>query len=661
MKRKMKIVSLCTAFPRISRSQHILDPLAKQTFKLDMPTPYIHSNAELQELYGFGLKDKFIGYRNDFIPDFDSFGSNEQYIINNIYFSEFHLHFLVGGIGTGKSRFLQFFRNEVLKHRRHPCDAPCDFRDRVMCAYIDFNSQPNDWLTTHHQARIENSITRLLCSKIEKIIKNFFDTEQEVTDVWDHLFQHDDYKNNAVDLLIGELRAHEALEWKAGFNLVKEKRMRIYHKLRDSKEDYLAYLSVILNYIKTTFFRDNRICINIIFDNLDLLPNLVQIIAKEKIKILFNTASVTGIVAVRQSTYRELITNGYSFSANVIPHNGPSIFDIVHQRLDLLLANPDAYMHGLDIDQSDKRTFIDSIKQIKKLLQESKLVMNFYRSICGRSIRKALILSERLICNSVYDVFSNSPIGQGEILRAIMAGSNSTYVWDEENEIANLYDVNGRTEHQHLIKLRILKAVYFHDDLELGKLMDLLTAFGYDYELIQYALNDLLSVSKRLLWTDSLLHFKSVDELLQQKKSKLSMSSAGKGYATWLYKNISYVQEVMLDIPVDADDFGEGWNYANIDQRIKLILKFLAILVRDDIAEMNTFYSTYDVNTYKDIWKFTDPITTSIVIGVESDFNKIMANISSHKFGATELQIIRSELSAQFENLKNMAAGRVVE
>ena len=72
-------------------------------------------------------------------------------------------------------------------------------------------------------------------------------------------------------------------------------------------------------------------------------------IAKEKIKILFNTASITGIVAVRQSTYRELITNGYSFSADVIPHNGPSIFDVIHQRLDLLLDNPDEYLQGLDI------------------------------------------------------------------------------------------------------------------------------------------------------------------------------------------------------------------------------------------------------------------------------------------------------------------------
>ena len=35
-------------------------------------------------------------------------------------------------------------------------------------------------------------------------------------------------------------------------------------------------------------------------------------------------------------------------------------------------------------------TFIKSIQQIKTLLAESKLVHNFYRSICGRSIRKAL-------------------------------------------------------------------------------------------------------------------------------------------------------------------------------------------------------------------------------------------------------------------------------
>jgi len=659
-----KIVELCSVFPRSELIQSELDNVTTSVFDHSYIRPYIYTKRPVCKRYGIEINDSFIELKNEFVSNYDSIGPGEQYLLNKIFYSTNNLQFIVGGIGVGKSRFLHLFKDYIFVNRKHnSCSELCKFSKGINI-YIDFNLE-FDSFRGHNESLIYKDITKLICSKIGETIETFFTLYEEIMTVWDKILSNKNY-NRIFSFINDELRANFARSYdEKDIINIKKIRYEIYKKIRDNKNDYLLYLSEILKYILKEYLKGYRQCYIVIFDNLDILEPLVQHTAKKILLIFFKGTPITGLVTLRQSTYRELITKHYSFPSDVSSFVGPSPLDIIMSRIDNLLTNTDDYLKTYRLTDERKNNFINSIQQIQTLLHKG-IIEKFISAICGNSIRKGLILAERLINNSVYNVFNQNDIRTGDILRAIMIGKEQQYKWSSDSQIENLYDVQGYRKGQHLIKLRILRALKgkeYPNGIQLRMLLDFLTdGFGYPEELIRTSLNELMILSKRLIWSDTILHYETSNELLQAKNSYLYISSAGDLHQTWLYHNITYFQEVMLDIFVEEQDFGKGWNYGDIENRIRLILMFVNVLVNNDLKEMKKFFELYTVDDYKILWEDCHSISIDIIDGLLQDIKYIFDSIIRETRSADKkanYEHLKNEFIVSFEDLKLLAMNQI--
>src|SRR3990172_1570682 len=133
--RKKKIYEFCKRYPIIPVAQRSIDLIASNAFDLERDFEYVQSNT-VEARYGAPVREKFKGLQNEFIDDFDKLGANEKYLMNAFFYSSAKLLYLLGGVGTGKTRLLKYFAYEIFPRRKHICVKDCGKTGRII--YIDF-------------------------------------------------------------------------------------------------------------------------------------------------------------------------------------------------------------------------------------------------------------------------------------------------------------------------------------------------------------------------------------------------------------------------------------------------------------------------------------------------------------------------------------------
>lgn len=193
--------------------------------------------------------------------------------------------------------------------------------------------------------------------------------------------------------------------------------------------------------------------------------------------------------------------------------------------------------------------------------------------------------------------------------------------------IDNLFQVHGHSVEGYLIKLRILRVLAAAQDetIQLKRLVGVLADFEYSPILVLDGLNEVKSIRKRLILSDTTeADFEDIDQLQLLGASSLSLSSIGAGYLN-LCRSLDYVQEVMLDTFVPTS-FGQGWDYGRLEDRFEMVLRFLSLLVDYDLAESEKFLKNRGPDEYARAFGSQTLISGEILESIKIVVDRILSS-----------------------------------
>jgi hypothetical protein len=391
-----------------------------------------------------------------------------------------------------------------------------------------------------------------------------------------------------------------------------------------------SYVALLMHYIRTTFYTDRPGCFAIIIDNVDREPSLTQQQVKMVMKPFAKASGVRTVINTRQTTYYQQFDDGVSDPMDRVPFCGRPPATVVLRRLDNLLAHPEgATRHCARAIVPD---LLVGIQRVRMELERDGRLHQLFSALCGRSVRKGLLLAQRLIDNSVYDLVRERDFNTSDMERALLVGTAETFVGDPSNIVENVFEVMGHRKGSHFIKIRILRALRHAGDagLKVNGLLDLMNRFEYDLPLTCSAINDLKREQKRLLWSDARKgEFEDETVLVSHGQSQLTISSIGEGYDELLPCSLSYVQEVMLDTAIEPADFGRGWDYGSLEDRFMLVLRFLRLLHEEDAREMRICMANAGPHEYESWFGRREIVSKDIIVGVRASVGAILGKIHS--------------------------------
>lgn len=638
---------LCDTFPKVAQKQSPLDNVAATMFNPDSGMPYIQSKQEPQERYGIPVDQESAKHYNDVVPGFVEFGPNEKYLVNKIMYSPRNLLYIVGGVGVGKTRFVKHLLTEILPsltivnagyQKYGPCPIYYDFLDEgnILPTYDDSNS-------------IKSAFLDSFCDRIEAelLAHRFFDLEKEVGEIWDNLISdsvNSFRKNSALNFIISQLRLEEAERenLEKDYQTAINRRKTIRQKIMSDATRRIAYLGLLVKYVRNHYFDSSPTALLIIVDNVDREPSLVQQQVKLIVKPFANVCGGRTIITARQSTYYQQFDDGSSDPVDAVAYCGPGPLDILKARVDAFLDRYQEYHNFYDPESLP--SLANGVRHVSAISFNNDSFQTLFTSLCGRSVRKSLLLAQRLINNSVYDPgrfhnpFHSSTITIGEVLRALVVGTDDIFRTSPNNLIDNLFTVESKPGGSYLLKPRILKLLTTcgKNGLTVTRLVDAISGFGHSIDAICDAVNELLNTQKRLIWSDAVRDgFPSEKDLVKYGPTRLYISTAGQGYVEQLCCNIDYVQEIMLDTLVEARDFGTGWRYDQMEDRFELLRMFTVMLSKVDMEETEYFVSTRGDRVYVEYFGasqlMSQKLLTEVKARVERILNRVEDNSRVHK------------------------------
>lgn len=650
-----KIKDLVKTYPLKTEMQNIFDNVAEHVFNTDEITEYMYSDRVESR---WPSNENYANAKNEQYPLFDSYGKNEQYILNHITFTKKNILFLIGGIGVGKTSFIKHFIENIQPTKHHECTKKCIYqKDGGFHIYIDFNLIRRCSFQSGDAAAIYSDISKILIIELKNVINKIVpDKKIQIVDLWDKIIEKGNlsvnFKNIENQLQDGRLLLTD-------LNPENELKLRISILTEISKnvDDELTYLCEILNYLICNAVAGK--CFFIIIDNIDIYSLKVQNIAKDIIVTQFAKTKAQVILSVRQSTYCALFEHSFAReAADTVPQLGPQPSEVVKNKLQHFLAQPDKYLKSVDLSAVQKKSFLDNATLIYSFIDKNSEVYTFINSISGNSIRKAIILSRNLITNCVYDLTKDT-ITVSKIQRALMIGNVSSFSWSNDSLIENLYHVDNYRENCYYTKMRILRMLSireFPNGLEINKVIELLIAFKYSYDHIRYAINELLQESKRLIWSNTKLNFESSDEMLALKDGKLFISSSGIQHQKWLFKNFTYFQEIALDLYVDSNNFGiGGYDYTDIVNRFKILKKLIKVFFEQDIKEVSNFVDKYSYARYRKYFEGTALISEELMDSIKKSFDDIYRYKQDQRTVNNELKEFYAEFCYDYDSMKTIA------
>ncbi len=657
-----KIVDLIPFLPTTEVENETMNLIATKLFPTTEGLRFVQSNDPPEKRYGINVENEKVNMKNDYIPNFGQLGPNERYLINKFFFSTSPLLYLVGGIGVGKSRFLHFYLRHILPTANYDPSV-----DSSICqVYYDFLEDGCAITDAKDEDTIKRGFLQTFCVRLEAEIRshNYFDIDSEVTEVWDEIIKEkrDEFqKSPSISFIISEighanvgpeiLRSALEQDDKRLFYYVLDTRKKILQKIKNDLPLRLNYLALIFAYIKTRFYKDRTGWIVVIIDNIDREPSLVQQHVKHLIKPFAKISRVRTIFAARQSTYYQQLDDGFSDPPDVVAYCGPSPLHVIKSRFDRYEEICNRFSEFLD---HETLNYVKSgINKLIQLISGAKFFNIIFRSLCGRSVRKSLILAQNLIYNSVYDLITIGSMDEDkfefniqDLIKGLIIKDKCCFEWSPDGVIENVFQVQEQPTKSYFIKIRILKILYIkrQNGIHLNNLIDILKGFGYSLSLICDAINDLKNKYKRLIWSDTLRgEFVGEEDLVKHGTSRLMISTVGEGYATTIYKSLQYIQEIMLDTGVIIDEFSvaKERDYRKINHRFELLYDFLDFLLQQDTKEMSYFIAIRNHNLYLTSFGSNKLISRGIFVSVRDSIWKILQFIIENSTGDYKLAIER--------------------
>jgi hypothetical protein len=644
-----KLKELCSLLPRASKIHSPLDNVVTKMFQQTEETDFIQSQSPPGPRYQLNVDQEMLHHHNDLLDDFDQCGPNEKYLINKIFYSSCNLVYVVGGIGVGKTTFSRYLMKPILHRVRHQ-----DSRDPSKCPgpiYFDFLHERTISIEGKSFEDVQQEFFGLFCNHIEaKIIaKEYFaDPSQEVEMVWNAgIAAHSkgDENNPALSYIVKRVFEEHAKTLPLDEDVRREilsRREGIRAELMSNANLRGHYLAYLLNYIHDKYYQNHKQCLLIIVDNIDRELALVQRAVGLVLKPFAKNSKVRIVVNVRQTTYHQGQGDNLSETVDWVGYCGPRPLTVITMRLNQFLQSPQDYERFYN--PMDLPVLAKGIAEIKDAFLNTDRFIQFFEALSGNSIRKALLLAQSLILNSIYDPYEVGKKGIAganlrltDVLRALMVGVGEVYTYGHSDIIENVFEVQEQKGESPLTKLRILRTLSISDNgLKVNKLINNLAGFKYSVDLIRDAFNDMLNLHKRLIWSDSVDNFESVQDLMTLGSSRLFISTAGRGYASILCRQVMYIQEVMLDTAVSSDQishFGRDYDYGKMEARFTMVSRFCSFLAMQDMKEVQHFVSDFGAKAYKREFGEGSLLSREILEALMHDIGRILNYGIDHTHG----------------------------
>lgn len=339
-----------------------------------------------------------------------------------------------------------------------------------------------------------------------------------------------------------------------------------------------------------------------VLDNVDRLGAPTRRTVLDQMRAFASQAGVPTIIPARQSTFAVDTDNAYASRELTIIYRGPIPRRIVAARLQVHREQLATALQRARADSGEavettisvgelEATF-RGLQELSVFLSSRRQVGEFLSSLCGNSVRKAIVLARRLIANSVYPQDKGGDLSVREMRRALLLGAKPTFHWELDDEVENVFGGGGsHPARSPLLKLRILmglRPLYQGEPRLTATLVERLRRFGYDDDAIIACLNEMKRRHKRLIWSDAFrydFHASDTGVMVFTGASGVHMTSIGLGYFDHLSGQIDYIQEMIPDTFGPRGGCKETYPDTP-DGRVRMVVDFLEDLVARDEQEI---------------------------------------------------------------------------
>ncbi len=340
-------------------------------------------------------------------------------------------------------------------------------------------------------------------------------------------------------------------------------------------------------------YQNREGCILLIFDNIDRTSPAVQGVLLSIVESHASTSEVHWILLMRPETFAAAGWNTHV--EDKIPHIGPTVLEVIADRLGRFCADPSAYdapMSALtQTERSEVTAWLQELNERLFLTEEYGPVRDFLDRAAGNSIRYGLILAQTLVR------LDHSPAAGRErtpynIVRALVRRGQSHFRETEglRFPVTNIFHVRGQLEATYLAEPRVLRYLDGSPDGS-AKLSDLVAearAFGYPQGHIETAFNELLNLDHQLVRSDRFDHFDVLDTRTAAS-TYIAITELGRGYVQHLMYDLSYVHEVMVDCAFEERRWPRRLRYDYMPERFHALTLFLNAILESDVRETRAY------------------------------------------------------------------------
>lgn len=553
-------------------------------------------------------------------------GPNERYLIDKIINTPALTLSIVGGIGSGKTTFAQLFVQRCAELRCAACSEPGCGGEEPIQVLVDFGPVANESITAkrtrlesgpgsqydaiyqYDETAIRKRVSEYFLEAISHRVEGrFYSLEEEVTEVWDAIF---DRKLNAkterggvFGLIHGELHQLGALDYHKGENLqlAIKQRSEVRATTLKTLDRKLEYFAEFLGHIRREVYGGLQKCCIVIIDNVDGLPAFAQQILVQTLRPFFSISKVRGVIVLRTTTFRKTIEDAFQEVSDKTPYCGPDPVRVTIYRIERFLENPDDYLRE-KYEREAKAELMSFFSHLKDVLQNSELVRSHLKALSGFSIRKALVLAQSFLINHHYEPLNhNRELLAHRIVRSLVCQGAPKFSWEPRGVVDNLFWVYGSSGRPYLLKTRLLRMIRQEEirrtesvGVLIRDVISHLSAFGYSQTDIANAICEMELSSKRLVWSDSTISFELSSSIVTDSGASLFLSQAGRGYVDLLFKSRHYIGAVLTDVPVEEGKGPGNFDSWDVFQATSAVFQFIVYLNEIEVNERDRFLASFE-------------------------------------------------------------------
>lgn len=333
-----------------------------------------------------------------------------------------------------------------------------------------------------------------------------------------------------------------------------------------------------LFYYVTEYHKQNKKII-LVFDNLDILPPIVQ---HEYMSYLLRFAQGSALkilMCVRPITFGKVSRSSIIYS--YIYYSG-------HDPARILLNRLETFQERIAKDRSAvlkgaKPQFADylflRIEQVRTMLSNPKgRLYKLINAICGHSKRKALLMAQRFFSNDQIS-FLEPQVKEDQIIQVFVT-DRSIYITPQNEEVTNLF--SNHISNNSFIKVRILQLLMHNlthrkGATRVSEVLSFLRCFEcYEDQEIFAVFDEMIDEKKGLIYVPAVNEYATEEEFARSSNDYVFVRQSGARFLASAMLELQYVQNCFYSI---------DWSIKKINEQKTNLEDFLSLMAEEATSD----------------------------------------------------------------------------